>query len=370
MASGRRAGKPTATRSAPEPRTNAAGGVIQRLPPASRAVPVLRLDGEPSSRAAVRRWTRSASADEANHQYDLTDFDSGAGGRQPAAGVVPEGDLGRGRAPRLLRPARRAALRRARAQRAPAARRSGTRPPSSSPTTTPTAGTTTSFLTPQQGSRGPSDALDGSGVVRPGAGQRALPRALRPGPAPAAAAGLAVGEAELHRLARRPSRRRSHASSRTTGTSGASATSRSTRAARRSTTCSTSTGPTRAPKLWLNEATGEVLPGAPAAVAIAPARPDPGPRPVAATPAPTASATATAIPTIVPQPDVDADAEAEAGGQAQLHDGAASASASRCPAGAPVRTRASKARCGSSCAAARRCWRPLAARCPRRSSRW
>ena len=158
-----------------------------------------------------------------------------AGRRQPAAGLVPEGRL----APRTRTPATPARSTSSsfvvRVLNALQRRRSGPRPRCSSPTTTPTAGTTTRSCRRQQGSRGPSDALNGAGVCGPAPAAGRLPGPLRPRPAPAAAARLAVGEAELRRLTRRPSRPRSPASSRTTGASGASATSRSTRAPARST---------------------------------------------------------------------------------------------------------------------------------------
>ena len=115
----------------------------RRLPPAPQAVPVLRLDGEPAPRAADVGGQRSASTDAGQPPVRPDRLRRGAGRRQPAAGLVPEGD----RRPRTRTPATRArstssASSCARSTRS-RPRRSGARPRSSWPTTTPTAGTTT-----------------------------------------------------------------------------------------------------------------------------------------------------------------------------------------------------------------------------------
>ena len=148
----------------------------------------------PSSVATI------GTTDEANHQYDLTDFDTAL-----AAGNLPQVSFlkavsRRGRAPGLLRPARRAALRRARAQRAPAVAGVGL------DRGVPRLRRLRRLVRPRLPRRrsrardGPSDALNGVGKCGPAPGRRRLPRPLRPRPAPAAGARLAVGEAELRRL--------------------------------------------------------------------------------------------------------------------------------------------------------------------------
>ena len=122
-----------------------------------------------------------------------------AGRRQPAAGLVPEGRLGRGRAPRLLRPARRAALHRARAQRAPAVAGVGLdrglpRLRRLRRLVRPRVPPAAAGLATSRATRSTAPACCGPA---PGAGR--LPGPLRARPAPAAAGRLAVGEAELHR---------------------------------------------------------------------------------------------------------------------------------------------------------------------------
>ena len=57
--------------------------------------------------------------DQANHKYDLTDFDAALAGGQPAGRQLPEGGRVPGRPRRLLRPDRRAALPGQRDQRDP-----------------------------------------------------------------------------------------------------------------------------------------------------------------------------------------------------------------------------------------------------------
>ncbi len=57
----------------------------QRLPPAPRAVPVLRLDRQPAPRAAVLGGRDRLRPTQANHQYDLKDFDAAL-----AAGNLPQ----------------------------------------------------------------------------------------------------------------------------------------------------------------------------------------------------------------------------------------------------------------------------------------
>ena len=123
------------------------------------------------------------TTDQANHQYDLTDFDAAlAAGNLPQVSFLKAVGV-RGRAPGLLGPARRAALHRAHDQRAAGARRSGTRRPSSSPTTTPTAGTTTSMPTDPAGLRHAERRARRRRHVRPAAGRPAT-TAGRCGPGP------------------------------------------------------------------------------------------------------------------------------------------------------------------------------------------
>ena len=57
-----------------DPHRTSAGVAVDRLHPAPRAVPVLRVDGQPAPPAAERRSAMIGTTDQANHQYDLTDF--------------------------------------------------------------------------------------------------------------------------------------------------------------------------------------------------------------------------------------------------------------------------------------------------------
>ena len=169
------------------------------------------------------------------------------------------------------------------------------------------------FLPPQQGSDGPSDALNGVGPLRPAARPRRLSRPLRAGPAPAAAGRLAVREARTsstHTQTEQASITRFIEDNWSLGRIGDQ--SFDARAASLSQMFDFAPGDARAPKLCLDPTTGQPLGGTPARVAIAPTRPDPGPRP-----GPT--------PTATRRRDPDADRrrrsrrdQAEARGQAQL----------------------------------------------------
>ena len=203
-----------------------------RLHPAPRAVPVLRVDGQPAPPRRRRRCRRSAPTrrpstggvpqfDTANHQYDTSDFDSLVGAishgylspdHLPAVSFLKAPGLP-GRPRRLLRPDRRAAVRRRRDQRAASTPRTGRAPRSSSPTTTPTAGTTTCTAasttrrTPRRSPTppGPQDFLTGTGLCGDTAAQPAARRPERPlrlRSAPAAARHLAVGQAATSSITR------------------------------------------------------------------------------------------------------------------------------------------------------------------------
>ena len=181
---------PTATRSAAPPTTNVGGNPVGRLQPAPQ-----RRSSTTSRRPTRTTCRRPRSptighTDQANHQYDLTDFDAALkAGNLPAVSFLKARRVP-GRPRRLLRPARRAALPgRARSTRC-SSRRSGGPPRSSSPTTTPTAGTTTSTPPIINGSAdaGPRRRRRCCGSAPVG---RRLRRPLRPRPAAAAAGHLA-----------------------------------------------------------------------------------------------------------------------------------------------------------------------------------
>ena len=148
--------------------------------------------------------------------------------RQPAAGLVPEGGRVRGRPPRLLRPARRAALHRAHGQRDPAVAGLGLD------------GDRHRLRRLRRLVR-PRHGADHARLARPDRHAHRRRASAAPGAAPAqyddrAASARACrcwssrrGSSPTTSTTRSPSRRRSSASSRTTGASGASAAARSTR---------------------------------------------------------------------------------------------------------------------------------------------
>ena len=144
------------------------------------------------------RWPTIGSTDQANHQYDLTDFDAAL-----AAGNLPQVSFLKAIAAEDAHPGYSGPLDEqrfiVRTINAIQRRRSGTRRRSSSPTTTPTAGTTTSCPDPSRARAASSDALNGAGDCGPPAGARRLPRPLRPRPAAAADGRLALGAPELRR---------------------------------------------------------------------------------------------------------------------------------------------------------------------------
>ena len=173
-------------------------GLVARLQPSPLAVRVL-----PSTSNPHHLPPTSVSAightDQANHNYDLTDFDAAlAAGNLPAVSFLKAPEYQDGHAG-LLRPAGRAGLPGQGDQRDPASRSSGRRRRSSSRTTTPTGGTTTS---PRRAQR----------VERPGQRRghlhlgrrrqrhrRWVPGPLRPRTAPADAGAVAVVEGQLRR---------------------------------------------------------------------------------------------------------------------------------------------------------------------------
>jgi phospholipase C len=157
------------------------------------------------------------------------------------------------------------------------------------------------FITPQQGSRGPSDALNGVGQC---------------GPAPAAGdyGGRCGPGPRLPLVVVSPWAQQNAVDH--TQTEQASITkfiednwnlprigdqSFDTRAATLNNLFDFNPGHGRAPKVYLKADTGETLGVAPAHVAIAPPRTDPGPRPNP-TPVPTPTPTVTAVPTPKPTP--------------------------------------------------------------------
>ena len=262
-----------------------------------------------------------------------------AGGRQPAAGLVPEGGQRRGRAPGLLRPARRAALRRAHAQRAPAVAGVGVdrglpglrrlrrlvrpRP----------------VADPQPARDSPSDALNGPGVCGPAPGRRRRTSGrCGPGPRLPLRADLPLRTPEL----RRPHGDRAdldHALHRgQLGPRRGSATSRSTRAPPRSSGMfDFAPGAPAAPKLILDPASG-LAPGR--------GRADSRRRP----PCRPRSRTA--------DPDAEAADRSRSSRSSSAARPPAAASGSRSPAPRAGRTPAARPRCASGSSRARRCWRP------------
>ena len=268
---------------------NAAGGVVSDYLPHHEpfqyyASTANRHHVPPSSVGAI------GTTDEANHQYDLTRLRRRAGRRQPAAGLVPEGGLRRGRAPGLLRPARRAALRRARAQRAPAVAGVGldrrlpglrrlrrlVRP---------------RLHHPAAGLRRPQRrAQRGRACAVPSPGPRRLRGRCGPGP-------------RLPLLLVSPYAKQNFVDS--TQTEQASITrfiednwnlgrigdqSFDARAASLNNMFDFTPGSPRARRSCSSNATGQPLVGVPSHVAIAPSRPDPGPRPTPTRDAPTRDA--------------------------------------------------------------------------------
>ena len=87
---------------------NIGGDSSRRLLAAPQPVRVLQVDREPASTCRRPRVAAIGHTDQANHQYDLSDFDAALKARQPARGELPEGAGVPGRPPGLLRPARRA----------------------------------------------------------------------------------------------------------------------------------------------------------------------------------------------------------------------------------------------------------------------
>ena len=155
---------PAATADLRRARTRTSAGARgHRLHPAPRAVPVLRLDG--ATRTTCRRPRGDDRHDRPGQPPVRPDrLRRGAGGRQPPAGLVPQG-----RPPsRTATPATpgrsTSSTSSSRTSTRSSSRRSGPRPRSSSPTTTPTAGTTTSSPPIAQAREAPSDALNGAGI--------------------------------------------------------------------------------------------------------------------------------------------------------------------------------------------------------------
>ena len=154
-----------------------------------------------------RRSPAIGQTDQANHEYDLTDFDAAvAANNLPAVSFLKAAGVP-GRPRRLLRPAGRADVPRQHDQRAAEVEGLVVAPRSSSPTTTPTAGTTTSappIRTARPTRRSTTAALCGNAPVaggyqdRCGSGPRLPLLVISP-----------VRKDELRRPHARPSRPRS-----------------------------------------------------------------------------------------------------------------------------------------------------------------